>query len=108
MNGIGSPRRAGDFPRNRSALQRVSSYPLLRLKGDTHERLQVVETERGPVGSGAGLILKVREKVVAKNGPFSLMFCQIVALMFPHRSVVAGRLDELLVTMVLPPCVTSR
>jgi hypothetical protein len=29
-----------------------------------------------------------REKVIAKNGPFSLTFCQIVALMFPHRSVV--------------------
>jgi hypothetical protein len=40
---------------------------------------------------------------VAKNGPFSLTFCQIVALMLPHRSVVAGRLDELLVAMVFPP-----
>ncbi|MDR4469870.1 MAG: hypothetical protein MRJ68_16495 [Nitrospira sp.] len=47
-----------------------------------------------------------REKVVAKNGPFSLVFCQIVALMFPHRSVVAGRLDWWLVAVVCPPCVT--
>lgn len=27
--------------------------------------------------------LNGREKVVAKNGPFSLAFCQIVALLFP-------------------------
>jgi hypothetical protein len=47
--------------------------------------------------------LNGREKVVAKNGLFSLTFCQIVALMLPHHSVVAGRLDELLVAMVFPP-----
>lgn len=29
---------------------------------------------------------------MAKKGPFSLTFYQIVDLMFPHRSVVAGRL----------------
>ena len=34
------------------------------------------------------------EKVVAKNGPFSLTFCQVVTLMFPHHSVVSGRLDD--------------
>jgi hypothetical protein len=34
--------------------------------------------------------LNGREKVVEKNGPFSLTFCQIVALMLPHRSVFAG------------------
>ena len=61
----------------------MSIDPLLRLEGDVHECLEVV----------------------AKNGPFSLTFCQIVALMFPHRSVVAGRLDELVVAMVFPPCV---
>jgi hypothetical protein len=33
-----------------------------------------------------------REKVVEKNGPFSLTFCQIVALMLPHRSLFAGGL----------------
>jgi hypothetical protein len=31
--------------------------------------------------------LNGREKVFAKNGPFSLAFCQMVALMLPHRSV---------------------
>lgn len=36
--------------------------------------------------------LNGRKKVVAKTGPVSLTFCQIVALMLPHRSVVAGRL----------------
>ena len=45
------------------------------------------------------LSLNGREKVVAKNGPFSLTFCQIVAVMLPHRSSVAGRLDEMLVAI---------
>jgi hypothetical protein len=45
--------------------------------------------------------LNGREKVVAKNGPFSLAFCQIVALMLPHRSVVASRLDELVVAILV-------
>nr|WP_281722463.1 hypothetical protein [Nitrosomonas nitrosa] len=44
--------------------------------------------------------LNGRKKVVAKNGPFSLTFCQIVASMLPQCSVVAGRFDELLVAMV--------
>jgi len=43
--------------------------------------------------------------VVAKNSPFLLTFFQIAASMLPHRSVVAGRLDELLVTMLFPSCV---
>jgi hypothetical protein len=47
--------------------------------------------------------LNGREKVVAKNGHFSLTFCQMVALMLPHRSVVAGRLDKLLVAILFPP-----
>ena len=33
-----------------------------------------------------------QEKVVEKNGSFSLTFCQIVALMLPYRSVLAGLL----------------
>jgi hypothetical protein len=33
-------------------------------------------------------------------GPFSLIFCQIVALMLPHRSVFAGCL---LVAILVPP-----
>ncbi len=44
-----------------------------------------------------GWSLHGRGKVVAKSGPFPLTFCQIVPLMFQHRSVVAGRLDEMLV-----------
>jgi hypothetical protein len=44
--------------------------------------------------------LNGRENVVAKNGPFSLVFSQIVALMLPHRSVFAGLL---LVAIVFPP-----
>ena len=40
--------------------------------------------------------LNGREEVVEKNGPFSLRFSQIVALMLPHRSRFAGLLCFLL------------
>ena len=36
----------------------MSRNPLLRFKGDVHERLEVVKTERSPVAPGAGLILE--------------------------------------------------
>ena len=36
----------------------MSGDPLLCLKGDIHERLEVTETERGAVAPGAGLILE--------------------------------------------------
>ena len=52
----------GSLPRNRSALQGMSVDPLLRLKGDIHEGLQVVETERGAVVPGTGLILERARK----------------------------------------------
>jgi hypothetical protein len=39
-------------------------------------------------------------KNCAKNGPFSLTFCQIVALMLPHRSQFEGLL---LVAILFPP-----
>ncbi|QPD02294.1 MAG: hypothetical protein Nkreftii_000068 [Candidatus Nitrospira kreftii] len=54
---------------------------------------------------GTGLILERSGEGRCESGLFSLTFCQIVALMFPHRDVVAGRLDELLVAMVSPPLV---
>jgi len=41
-----------------------------------------------------------RENVVEKKSPFSLTFCQIVALMLPHRSLFAGLL---LVAILFPP-----
>ena len=41
----GSLRRAGGFPGNRSALEDMRGDPLFGLKGDIHERLEVVETE---------------------------------------------------------------
>ena len=53
-----SPRRAGGFPENRSALQDVSGHPLLGFKRDIHQRLKVIETERGPVAPHPGLILE--------------------------------------------------
>ena len=40
-------------------------------------------------------------KTCAKNGPFSLSFCQIVALMLPHLSAFEGLLCFLLVEMKL-------
>lgn len=61
-----------------------------------------------PLRQAPALSLNGREMGVAKNGPFSLTFCQIVVLMLPHRSVVASRLDELLVALVFPSCVTSQ
>lgn len=76
---------------------------LLRLTGDSHERLKVVETEGDTIAPGAGSILEWPQKGCWKNGPFSLTLCQIMALMFPHRSVVAGRLDELWVALFFPP-----
>ena len=36
----------------------MSGYPLLCLKNDIHERLQVIETERDAVVPGTGLILE--------------------------------------------------
>ena len=45
--------------------------------------------------------LKGREKVVAKNGPFSLVFRHIMALMLPQRSVREGFL--LLIAILFPP-----
>ena len=44
--------------------------------------------------------LNGRANVVAKNGPFSMVFSQIVALMLPHHSWLAGCL---LVAIVCPP-----
>lgn len=37
-------------------VQLLSSDSLLRLKGDIHEDLEVIETERGAVAPGTGLI----------------------------------------------------
>ena len=45
----------------------LSSHPLLRLKGDIHEGLEVVETERSAVAPGTGLILDWSRKVCRKE-----------------------------------------
>ena len=39
-------------------LQDMSGHPQLGLKGDIHQRLQVVEAARGAVAPGAGSILE--------------------------------------------------
>lgn len=36
----------------------MSGDPLLRLKGDIHERLKVIETERGVIAPDTGLIFE--------------------------------------------------
>ena len=70
-------------------LQGMSGDPLLGFTRHADKGLKVIETERGPIAPRTGLIF-----------PFSLTFCQIVALMLPHRSVFAGLL---LVAILFPP-----
>ena len=67
----------------------MSGNPLLGITRDGDKGLKVIQTERGPIAPFPGLIL-----------PFSLTFCQIVALMLPHRSWFAGLL---LVAILFPP-----
>ena len=68
----------------------MSGNPLLGITRDGDKGLKVIQTERGPIAPGAGLI-----------HPFSLPFCQIVALMLPHRSRFAGLLCFLFLGMKL-------
>jgi hypothetical protein len=83
----------------------MSGGRLLPLEGDVHERLEVIQPERGAVVPGTGLILEWTRKGRGEERSVFAPFCQIVALMLPHRSVVAGRFDCWLVAMVFPPCV---
>jgi hypothetical protein len=75
-----------------STFEYVSGNPLLGVTRDAGKGLKVIETERSPIAPRSGLILERAGEVVEKNGPFSLLFCQIVALMLPHRNVFAGLL----------------
>jgi hypothetical protein len=54
--------------------------------GNGQKSFQIVETEGRPVRHAPNWSLNGRENVVPKNGPFSLTFCQMVALILPHRS----------------------
>ncbi len=36
----------------------MSGDPLLRLKGDSHDGFEVIETERGAIAPGAGVIFE--------------------------------------------------
>jgi hypothetical protein len=73
-----------------SAFQRVIGDPLFGRTRDGDQIFEVIETERSPITPRAGLI-----------PPFSLLFCQIVALMLPQRSVISG--SCLLVAILFPP-----
>jgi len=77
----------------------MSGNPFLRLTRYGDKSFDVIEPNEVPIAPCAGLILG-RENVAEKNGPFSLTFCQIVALMLPHRSWFAG---FLLVAILFPP-----
>ena len=83
----------------------MSGDPLLGLKGDTHERLEVTEPERGAVTPGTGLILERTGKGSCEERSFLHHILPNRRFDVPHRSEVAGRLDKLLVAMVFPPCV---
>jgi hypothetical protein len=53
----------------------MSGNPLLGVTRHGDKGFEVIETNRGPIAPRPGLIL-----------PFSLVFCQIDALMLPHRN----------------------
>ena len=55
---IGSPRKTGGFPWNTLSASRLSGNPLLGVTGDGDKRFEVIETERGAIAPGAGLILE--------------------------------------------------
>lgn len=86
---------------NWQKLSKQAEPPQLSLTGHGDERLKVIQAERGALAPFSRLILNGRGKVVAKNHPFSLVFSQIVALIFIHRSWFAGFL--LFVAISLPP-----
>ena len=79
----------------------MSGNPLLDLTRDVDKGFEIIKTGRSPIAPRPGLILEWAENVATKKGPFSLSFCQIVALMFPHRSVFVGLL---LPAILFPPC----
>lgn len=61
-----------------SALQCVSGYPLLRVTGDVHEGLEIIQTERGAVVPGTGLILEQRREGRCEER-------SVLAHVLPHR-----------------------
>ncbi len=52
----------------------------------------------------ARLILEWSKEGRGENRLFPLTFCQIVALMLPHHSVVAGRSDDVVVAILFLLC----
>ena len=82
----------------------MSCNPLLGVTRHGDKGFEVIETERSPIAPYSRLILEWAEKVVAKNGPFSVTFFQIVALILPHHSAFA---PCLLVGILFPPFKTA-
>ena len=89
-------------------MQFLSVTRRLNLKDDIHERLQIIETKRGAVAPGTGLILERWGKGRCKERALLAHSLPDPALMFPHRSVVAGRLDELFVPILFLPLLNCR
>ena len=77
----------------------MSGDPLLRFIRDGEQCLEVIQTERGTIAPARPSLYDLL-KVVEKNGPFLLVFSQLVALTISRRSVVAGLL---LVAILFPP-----
>lgn len=80
MEAPGWPEASKEYPLSASACERSSTLSPHR---DIHEGLEVVETERGAVAPGTGLILERSGEGRCKERPFTLTFRQIVALMLP-------------------------
>ena len=83
-----------------STFEGVSGNPLLGLTRDSEKRLKVIETKRGSIAAFLRLILEWAGEGRREERTFLLPFCQIVALMLPHRIVFAGLL---LVAILCPP-----
>jgi hypothetical protein len=78
----------------------VSGHPLLCLKGDIHEGLEVVETERSAVVPGTGLILEwARKRRCEERTILSDVLSDRVLNVPTSQRFVAGRLDEVLVAI---------
>lgn len=64
IHGMRKPPEGWRLPKeDRSALQCVSGDPLLRLEGDIHERLKVIEAKEIPLRHSPDSSLNGREKV---------------------------------------------
>lgn len=88
-----------------ASLSALSNHSLFCLTGEIHQHLQVIESEQSTVVPGSGLILER-----TREGPQAEW--ALLAHSLPDRRLAvapsqrgAGRLHEVLVTMVFSHCV---